>query len=503
MRPFPALLPILSLLPQAGAATRDQTLELAPGWNAVWLEVGPRDASGLPARPETVFANAPTVRSVARFLPANHRMEFVQDPSSESLGSEFWLKWRRNSEIGANTLGAMPGNTAYLVENAADSPVSVTIAGDVAYHRYEWVPDSYNLFGVPIEGSNGPTFSEFFSPSTSHSPTQILRLTAGKWVAVSAGERLRRGAAYWVFAKGGSSYQGPVPVLLTANAGVLNFGDHVTTSEIAAGNLAPTPSTLSIRRVSDDGLGLFNALTGQEIVDYALTTSGTGSGTLAPLQSASLRLEARRPWTAAPPARENLYLVTTTLASGSSCYQWLPVRASLPLTPTAASGTALKGLWVGDVTLAQATSLVAGKTPAGTLGGPRLEPVRRPLTFRILLHVDAAGQARLLDHATLMKKRLPSDDLPAEEAQRVGLVNRVVPADQLQTAAREWAERLATGPTFAIGMSKRLLNRSLDVDLETALDDEAMAQSLVTQSEDTKEGMLSFMEKRPPAFKGR
>jgi enoyl-CoA hydratase/carnithine racemase len=52
-------------------------------------------------------------------------------------------------------------------------------------------------------------------------------------------------------------------------------------------------------------------------------------------------------------------------------------------------------------------------------------------------------------------------------------------------------------------MSKRLLNRSLDVDMETALDEESMVQSLVTQSEDTKEGMLAFMEKRTPAFTGR
>src|SRR5205085_10386761 len=95
------------------------------------------------------------------------------------------------------------------------------------------------------------------------------------------------------------------------------------------------------------------------------------------------------------------------------------------------------------------------------------------------------------------------DDVPAEEALQIGLITRVVPAEQLLAAARECAERLATGPTYAIGMSKRLLNRSLEVDMETALDDEAMAQSLVTQSEDTKEGMLSFMEKRPPKFTGR
>lgn len=120
--------------------------------------------------------------------------------------------------------------------------------------------------------------------------------------------------------------------------------------------------------------------------------------------------------------------------------------------------------------------------------------------------VDAGGAyllPRLIGLAKAKELVFFGDDLPAEEAQRIGLVNRVVPGEQLLAATREWAERLASGPTFALGMSKRLLNRSLDVDLETALDDEAMAQSLVTQSEDTKEGMLAFMEKRTPAFKGR
>jgi 2-(1,2-epoxy-1,2-dihydrophenyl)acetyl-CoA isomerase len=95
------------------------------------------------------------------------------------------------------------------------------------------------------------------------------------------------------------------------------------------------------------------------------------------------------------------------------------------------------------------------------------------------------------------------DDLPAEEAMRIGLVNKVVPGDQLEHAAREWATRLATGPTFALGMSKRLLNRSLEVDLETSLEDEAFAVALVTQSDDTKEGLRAFMERRPPVFTGK
>ena len=67
---------------------------------------------------------------------------------------------------------------------------------------------------------------------------------------------------------------------------------------------------------------------------------------------------------------------------------------------------------------------------------------------------------------------------------------------------REWAERLAAGPTFAIGLSKRLLNRSLAADMDTLFAEEAFTQALVANSEDMREGIRSFMEKRPPVFKG-
>lgn len=122
------------------------------------------------------------------------------------------------------------------------------------------------------------------------------------------------------------------------------------------------------------------------------------------------------------------------------------------------------------------------------------------------LAVDAGGAyllPRLIGLAKAKELVFFGDDLSAEEAARIGLINKVVAADALQSTAREWTERLATGPTFAIGMSKRLLNRSLESDMETALDEEAMVQSLVTQSEDTKEGMLAFAERRQPSFKGR
>jgi|SRR5688572_14511556 2-(1,2-epoxy-1,2-dihydrophenyl)acetyl-CoA isomerase len=122
------------------------------------------------------------------------------------------------------------------------------------------------------------------------------------------------------------------------------------------------------------------------------------------------------------------------------------------------------------------------------------------------LALDGAGAyllPRLIGLAKAKELVFFGDDLPADEALRIGLVNKVVPAAELRDAARAWSTRLAQGPTFALGMSKRLLNRSLEVDLETALEDEAFAVSLVTQSEDTKEGLRAFMERRQPVFTGR
>ncbi|HML01697.1 MAG TPA: enoyl-CoA hydratase/isomerase family protein [Acidimicrobiales bacterium] len=94
------------------------------------------------------------------------------------------------------------------------------------------------------------------------------------------------------------------------------------------------------------------------------------------------------------------------------------------------------------------------------------------------------------------------DDLPASEAERLGLVNRVVPRSQLQEAAAELAERLAAGPTKAIGMAKWLLNRSLDSDRPTAFEEEAWAQELVVHTADSQEGIAAFVERRPAQFRG-
>lgn len=93
-------------------------------------------------------------------------------------------------------------------------------------------------------------------------------------------------------------------------------------------------------------------------------------------------------------------------------------------------------------------------------------------------------------------------DLPAQEALELGIVNKLVPGDQLEAATREWATELATGPTRAIGYTKALLNRSLESDRATSFADEAMVQELVMTTHDANEGVAAFRERREVQFKG-
>lgn len=91
----------------------------------------------------------------------------------------------------------------------------------------------------------------------------------------------------------------------------------------------------------------------------------------------------------------------------------------------------------------------------------------------------------------------------AEEAYRIGLVNKVVKAEELEKETMALAQRLAKGPAFAIGVTKELLNAEMNMDLTTALEAEAEAQAVCMKSFDFQEAYDAWKDKREPKFQGR
>ena len=95
------------------------------------------------------------------------------------------------------------------------------------------------------------------------------------------------------------------------------------------------------------------------------------------------------------------------------------------------------------------------------------------------------------------------DSVPAAEAAALGLVNRVVPVEELDALAAEWGRRLASGPTMALALTKRMLNNSFGVTMDQALEEEARSQHISYTTKDMGEAMRAFFEKRDPIFEGR
>jgi len=119
---------------------------------------------------------------------------------------------------------------------------------------------------------------------------------------------------------------------------------------------------------------------------------------------------------------------------------------------------------------------------------------------------DAGGTyflPRLIGPAKACELIFTGRIIDAREAERIGLVNRVVPHEDLEKETDALAGQLADGPPLAIGMAKTGIWRGLQMDLSSELEYEAYAQSILMKTQDYEEGVRAFSEKRKPCFQGR
>ena len=109
---------------------------------------------------------------------------------------------------------------------------------------------------------------------------------------------------------------------------------------------------------------------------------------------------------------------------------------------------------------------------------------------------------RLVGRAKAFEMCAMGNRIKGKEAEALGLVNKSVPADQLDAAVKAYTDYFAVAPTKAIGLIKKMLNRSSQASLEEMLDYEAYCQEIAGSTADYKEGVAAFLEKRKPNFTG-
>jgi 2-(1,2-epoxy-1,2-dihydrophenyl)acetyl-CoA isomerase len=110
---------------------------------------------------------------------------------------------------------------------------------------------------------------------------------------------------------------------------------------------------------------------------------------------------------------------------------------------------------------------------------------------------------RLVGFGRAMELAMLGDAIVAETALQWGLVNKVVPDEELVATTQALAKQVAQGPTQAIGLIKRAMNKAMNVDLEEYLEYEANLQEIAGRTADYKEGVSAFLEKRPAQFAGK
>lgn len=193
---------------------------------------------------------------------------------------------------------------------------------------------------------------------------------------------------------------------------------------------------------------------------------------------------------AGAPAAMSFDTKVTDLRVRMEVARWLHEmpKPTLAVIPGAAAGAGLSVALACDLRIAaddaKLTTAFSKIGLSGDFGGSYF-----------LNHLVGAAKARQM--------YFTAEVISGAEAERIGLVNRAVPAARLADAARAWAAELAALPTVAVGYMKRNLNAGLRGSLADVLDAEAVHMIRSFETEDHKGAALAFVEKRPPSFSGR
>ena len=394
---------LLFLLAQsAPAQSITQSIAIHPGWNAVWLEVQPEANDTA-----TVIGDLPVAGVWARAERLSP-VDFIQNPSEAAFNEAGWLRWLPLSEEASlfNNLQALHANRAYLVKSTNSTTVDWTVTGRPSPRQPDWVPDSYNLRGVPVDPASPPTFRGFFQHASAHYDTatgqlrSVYRLdsASGQWEPVSADDPTTAGRAYWIFSLGASDFVAPLTVFARIGDG-LDFGPDLSETELRVRNHTSASFNALVRD------GLFGADNVLSLYQLDPILGGQWPALPDPLlvnvpggEQARLRVAVRRQDLAGA-----TYETVLEVRDGAGTRLLVPVRAEklAGASPAGGSGgsgpgnVGFAGLWVGFATLDAVSEPHSADPDTPT-------PTRKAMNLRMILHVDAAGQARLLKEVVQM-----------------------------------------------------------------------------------------------------
>ena len=433
------LLPLVCLMARA-TPTVLQPITLNPGWNAVHIRVQPSTPNL-----DTLFAGIP-IEGVWTYVQGTGSPDFIQEVSEAALTKAGWISWVPSTSPDAfqNDLSRLQVNRSYLIHYSGASSTNLVVAGRPALRSATWLPDAFNLRGLPVDPSFQPTFQDFFRFSAAHFSATgglqpIYRLNgSGVWTRVAPTDLVMAGMAYWIFSKGSSDYQAPLGLSIPAGDG-LDYLDVVDEFTLTTANGAESGVNVTLTDLSAPTNSPLSYA--QRLTDGTLTWPVLPSPLVFSLpakDSINQRIGVRR-----ADMTNELFETVLEIKDGRGSCHYIAVSVNHPGASAAVSSsaspdaksiglsTAHAGLWIGTATIHAVSEAHSGPLSTNLEQGftrvletnatTRLvtttlvpnsvvrtnvsmatTPTGSEFRLRVLVHVDQTGRARLLKEVIQM-----------------------------------------------------------------------------------------------------
>lgn len=356
----------------AHAQEFEQSFQLRPGWNSIYLDVEPAENAI-----DRVLQGLP-VEIVLRSAATDSPVDYVQNPDKDTMAGPAWLRYEPGKSKA--TLFSLEVHTAYLLKVTGDEPVKLTIQGRPTCQQQGWRPNAWNLRGFPIDPEHPPTFANYFSTAANHDVEKIRRLSAdGTWSTVAAAGRMRWGEAYLVYCEGASSFAGPLEVVPATGDG-LDFRESRTQVTLQLVSRRRSATAVELSDVAGDkSVLLVRQPDGQQKFRFdPLTESATR--VLKKAGSQTNQISVSR-------AGMNSDVLTTVvqIRDGQGTRHLVPVSVARSHAGPGGMQTpgSFAGLWIGVVSVDAVQEVQAGVFDAGTtlMGGDETKPAAGDVRF--------------------------------------------------------------------------------------------------------------------------